>query len=416
MFCTNCGANISDNAMFCSKCGAPVIKPGENSLKTEWNPEGLEKVSERVEEQIDTAMSDARAREAKEALQMSQDPNNKENSTADLVFKVISGVVGIVFLYYGFRNALGILTGLFNGYGLSGKLGIMLMSGIGAVANIIVAALFLIFGFRRKPTQTAELFCAAACSPVIYLALNIARFIICSVFGFRLNIFTWQLAWAILGVVALFVSIVAFGMKPFGSLNLSEPKEAFADIFNAVLEAVTPTAEEQAKIDKMNQERELRAANQAAAQNAATVQRLDGDFTGTKYQMTTNRGIFKYIIFSLLTCGIYGLWFIYSMARDVNELCSDDGEKTGGLIAFILLSFITCGIYSIVWQYKMANRLAENAPRYGLNFQENGTTVLLWILLGWLICGLGPLFAINILIKNTNRLAKVYNKMYGFEA
>ena len=84
-----------------------------------------------------------------------------------------------------------------------------------------------------------------------------------------------------------------------------------------------------------------------------------------------------------------------------------------GLLSYILLSIITCGIYSWVWYYKLGNRLAANAPRYGLSFQENGTTVLLWLVFGALLCGIGPFIAMNILIKNSNRICNAYNRKYN---
>ncbi len=94
-------------------------------------------------------------------------------------------------------------------------------------------------------------------------------------------------------------------------------------------------------------------------------------------------------------------------------MCREDGQKTGGLLAFILLSFVTCGFYGLYWEYKLGNRLAANAPRYGLTFQENGTSVLLWYLVGALLCGIGPWVAMHILIKNTNALAAAYNARNG---
>jgi hypothetical protein len=90
-------------------------------------------------------------------------------------------------------------------------------------------------------------------------------------------------------------------------------------------------------------------------------------------------------------------------------MCKEDGDKTAGLAAFILLSFITCGIYPCVWYYKIGNRLMANAPKYGLNFTENGTSVLMWLIFGSLLCGIGFFVAINILIKNTNAMANAYN-------
>ena len=113
-----------------------------------------------------------------------------------------------------------------------------------------------------------------------------------------------------------------------------------------------------------------------------------------------DRSIVMYILLSLVTCGIYSYWFLYTMAQDANVVC---------LVQFILLSFVTCGIYGWFWYYSLANRLAENAPRYGMTFTENGTTVLMWLIVGALLCGIGPFIAMNILITNMNRLAHAYN-------
>lgn len=130
-------------------------------------------------------------------------------------------------------------------------------------------------------------------------------------------------------------------------------------------------------------------------------------------RIPTDRSLIAYILLSIITCGIYSYYFIYAIARDVNIMCKEDGENTGGLLAFILLNFVTCGFYGLYWEYKLGNRLAANAPRYGINFQENGTTVLLWYLVGTLLCGIGPWVAMHILIKNTNALAAAYNANNG---
>lgn len=122
-----------------------------------------------------------------------------------------------------------------------------------------------------------------------------------------------------------------------------------------------------------------------------------------------DRSIVMYILLSLVTCGIYSYWFLYTMAQDANVVCAGDGKNTPGLVQFILLSLVTCGIYGWFWYYSLGNRLAENAPRYGLTFTENGTTVLMWLIVGALLCGIGPFIAMNILITNMNRLAHAYN-------
>ena len=130
--------------------------------------------------------------------------------------------------------------------------------------------------------------------------------------------------------------------------------------------------------------------------------------------LKTDRGLLGYILLSIITCGIYSYYFIYTLSRDVNVACAGDGQSTSGLLKFILLSIITCGIYAYWWEYSLGNRLAMNAPRYGMSFTENGTSVLMWLIFGTLLCGIGPYIAMNILIKNTNSICMAYNRQHGF--
>ncbi len=127
-------------------------------------------------------------------------------------------------------------------------------------------------------------------------------------------------------------------------------------------------------------------------------------------RLQTDRNLLMYILLNIVTCGIYSFYFVYRLGQDVNIACEGDGNRTSDIVTYILLSIVTCGIYSIVWYYMLANRLAANAPRYGFEFQENGTTVLLWYVFGILICGIGPLIAIYIIIKNTNSICMAYNQ------
>jgi hypothetical protein len=125
--------------------------------------------------------------------------------------------------------------------------------------------------------------------------------------------------------------------------------------------------------------------------------------------MIKKRGLVSFILLSLITGGIYGLFRIHVLARDVNLMCKGDGKKTGGLLKYLLLGLITFGIYDLVWLYMLGDRLQDNAKKYHLSFKESGGTVLLWFLLGSLIA-IGPFIALHIIFKNTNALADEYNK------
>ena len=134
----------------------------------------------------------------------------------------------------------------------------------------------------------------------------------------------------------------------------------------------------------------------------------------TSGPLRTDRDIIMYILLSIVTCGIYGYWYIYQMALDANAICAGDNEETPGLLIFILLSIVTCGIYSLYWMYKLANRLQANGPRYGIAVQEGGSDVLLWLVLGIFTCNICSYIAMNIILKNMNTLSVAYNQANGY--
>ena len=66
------------------------------------------------------------------------------------------------------------------------------------------------------------------------------------------------------------------------------------------------------------------------------------------------RNIAVSIILSLVTCGLYSIYWFIKMNDEVNALANDTTAPSGG-IAF-LLSLITCGIYGMFWSYKMGEK------------------------------------------------------------
>ena len=129
-------------------------------------------------------------------------------------------------------------------------------------------------------------------------------------------------------------------------------------------------------------------------------------------RMKTDRSIVVYILLNLVTFGIYGLYTVYSIAQDMNEMCDDD-EHTGGLLFFIVISLLTFGIYSLIWEYKIGNRVFRNAPQYGIMVRGDGTTIVLWRIFGLFLWGIGTFVGLHILFRNVNSLAAAYNASYG---
>ena len=105
-----------------------------------------------------------------------------------------------------------------------------------------------------------------------------------------------------------------------------------------------------------------------------------------------NRSFWVYLLLSIVTCGLYSIYFWYVYVEDLNTIFYGDGEDSPNYIIVLLLSWVTCGIYGVYWRYKQANRMyRESYDRYGVMIEENGSAILLWTLLGYLTGGIGQL-------------------------
>lgn len=117
------------------------------------------------------------------------------------------------------------------------------------------------------------------------------------------------------------------------------------------------------------------------------------------------RSFGKYILFTILTGGIYKIYFYYCLARDINTMCEGDGQETPNYLIACLIGGATLGLYYKYWLYQTGQRLHINAPRYGYKMVETG-----WDVLGLsIIPGVGVL-STYVLVKNVNKMAEFYNR------
>lgn len=124
--------------------------------------------------------------------------------------------------------------------------------------------------------------------------------------------------------------------------------------------------------------------------------------------MIQRREFWVVLLLSIVTCGIYMYVYYYQMTRDLNTMGGNDDKYVDPALV-VVLSIITCGIYTWWWYYQMGNRMQNMGIANNVVVEENGTTYLLWMILGTLICGIGPLIGMYLFIKNFNNLAVVYN-------
>lgn len=68
------------------------------------------------------------------------------------------------------------------------------------------------------------------------------------------------------------------------------------------------------------------------------------------------KSIGLYLLLSIVTCGLFGLYWLYSIAKDVDTLCKNQSSSmSAGNV--LLLSVLTCGIYTIYFFYKACKNL-----------------------------------------------------------
>lgn len=85
-----------------------------------------------------------------------------------------------------------------------------------------------------------------------------------------------------------------------------------------------------------------------------------------------NRNIVVCIILSLVTCGIYGLFWMVVLNDELNAASGQYGPSGGTVLLF---SIVTCGIYGLYWMYQMGQRVEI------IRGSGGGSTGILFLLL-----------------------------------
>jgi len=96
--------------------------------------------------------------------------------------------------------------------------------------------------------------------------------------------------------------------------------------------------------------------------------------------MVEKRGVAVAIILSIVTCGIYGIYWFIKLTDEVNIINGTPNDTSGGM-AFVY-SLITCGIYAYFWMYKMGEKLDNICAYRGLPTQSRGILYLVLTFFG----------------------------------
>lgn len=442
MQCKTCGREISDTAKFCPYCGSKT-EPPHNSAENKTAETAYETTANTNAETAYGTKTSKTPETDRETFKNNTEDRFQTASAGDLdetkkFLQIGFFILAALCFVMAFRN---LLSGIQNfSYSL-------IIQGLGNLLNMVcyagIAAVLVMIALSKEKQRIKTFFVILSGLAAIIALCGIIEFITSMFRSFRyyfsFDTFFWILS-SLLLTLTIMAAVVGI---TYTLLHLSGSTPDLSNITGVIggsarSSQTSETAQgntnketnyQNAGTDHMNQNSKTNCESQAGSTN------YEGQNMGTNYNnqgpnynyqssgpnysgpgvtpLKTDRGLLGYIVLSILTCGIYSYYFIYTVARDVNTACAGDGKSTGGLVQFILLSILTCGIYSWWWQYSLGNRLAANAPRYGLSFTENGTTILLWLFFGSFLCFIGPFIAMNIIIKNTNSICMAYNRYNG---
>jgi len=127
--------------------------------------------------------------------------------------------------------------------------------------------------------------------------------------------------------------------------------------------------------------------------------------------LNPNRQFIKFLILNTLTLGIYGIFFMSRLVRDVNILCAEDGDYTSHYVSMVLLSLITFGVYGLIWWYKLTNRLYEVSRNHFVEVDSSFPFYcFIFRLFSLLTFGILTYVSDYYVIKVVNQLVEDYNQ------
>ena len=110
------------------------------------------------------------------------------------------------------------------------------------------------------------------------------------------------------------------------------------------------------------------------------------------------RSIVTDLILTIITCGIYGLYWQYKQMETLNNWLRREDYN---FLIWLILSFVTCGIFALYYEYKMAKGIIEIQEQNSLRISQELP----------LICVLLAIFSLGIVSLAIQQ--SEINKFYG---
>ena len=124
--------------------------------------------------------------------------------------------------------------------------------------------------------------------------------------------------------------------------------------------------------------------------------------------MVQQRNIATCIILTIVTCGIYGIYWLVCLNDDTNKLSQEPNPTSGGMV--ILLTIVTCGIYGFYWAYKQGEKLDRASQMRGMTSDNKGVIYLILTFVG---LGIVAYALMQDSINKLSVIAPGYGQPYG---
>lgn len=89
------------------------------------------------------------------------------------------------------------------------------------------------------------------------------------------------------------------------------------------------------------------------------------------------RSVAMCLILTVVTCGLYALYWMVVLTDDINELSGEPQATTG--VLSLVFTLVTCGLYYFYWAYKMGDRICNAKLQRGMLADSN--TGILYLVL-----------------------------------
>ena len=452
MICSRCGFEFPDKYQICPKCGMIMTTPPPSAPQPE--PASWSEPAPRPEPAPDMGWRRQEESAYHEGPDYQKGPApgyRQEVPPApgnDMPLKIVLTILAVINGILGISTLFRALSLLFSGIGRffshpSGpgviRFLMSVLTGLSvAVCGIGFAALtamLLLTAFRHNEKNTDSFFLGIAGSALAVLAglllTGMMRLFGRGLFGphYMDNIHALRnILIVLISVGAAYGLLLLAGCTLFrDGWNKESLSAAASGLSPAVSDGLSGIRRDSAAGSSAGS-----SAGHSAGHSAGTAAQTPGMRPGSAWRGTTpppvadpaslmppsgtvplkeDRSLLLYLVLSAITCGIYGYYFIYHLAKDVNTACEGDGDlPVGGLGAYIGYSLLTCGVYSACWEYNLVERIRFNSPRYGFKMEDDGTTLLLWKTLGAALCGIGWFVAYYRIFKYANQLCEAYNQ------